>query len=67
MKQNDGTMEEMQEDEFLFEKTNENPVIVATTSATLTQATAHNITILNEKLLETKSENIKLKDEIISL
>ena len=28
---------------------------VATTSVALTQATAHNITILNEKLLETES------------
>ena len=40
-------------------------VVIAST--TLTQATAHNIIVLNEKLLETESENIKLKDEIISL
>jgi predicted RNase H-like nuclease (RuvC/YqgF family) len=65
--QSDGTLEEMQEDEVLFEKTDEDPVIVATASSALTQATAHNITVLNEKLLETESENLKLKDEIISL
>ena len=50
MKQSDGTMKEMQEDEVLFEKINEDPVIVAITSATLTQATAHNVTMLNKKL-----------------
>ena len=59
-------MKEIQEDEVLFEKTNEDPVIVATTSTTLTKATAHNVTMLNEKLLQTKSENMKLKGEIIS-
>ena len=53
VKQNDGTMEEMQEDEVLFEKTDEVPVTIATTSTTLTQATAHNVTILNEKFLKT--------------
>ena len=67
MKQSDGTLKEMQEDEVLFQKTNEDLVIVATTSTTLTQATTHNIIVVNEKLLETESENIKLKDEIISL
>ena len=66
MKQSDGTLEEMQEDEVLFEKTDEDPMTVATTSTALTQATTHNIRVLNEKLLETKSENINLKDEIIN-
>ena len=46
-------MKEMQEDEVLFEKTDEVPVTVATTLTTLTQATIHNITVLNEKILET--------------
>ena len=41
--------------------------MVATTSTTLTQATTHNISILNEKVLEDESENQKLKDELISL
>jgi hypothetical protein len=51
----------------LFEKTNEDPVTIATTSVPLTQATAHNVTTFNEKLLEIESKNLKLKDEIISL
>jgi cell division protein FtsB len=51
----------------LHEKTNEDLVIVATTSTTLSQATAHNVIVLNEKLLETESENLKIKDENISL
>ena len=66
-KQNYGTMKEVQEDEVLFEKTDEDPVTVATTSTSLTQATAHNVTMLKEKLLQAESKNIKLKDEIISL
>ena len=60
-------MKEIQEDEVLFEKTDEDPVTVATTSKNLSQATAHNVTMLNEKLSQAKFENIKLKDEIISL
>ena len=40
---------------------------VATTSTTLSQATVHNVTMLNEKLSQAKSENTKLKDEIIGL
>ena len=55
-------MKEVQEDEVLFEKTDEDPVIVATTSATLSQATTHNVTILNEKLSQAESDNKKLKD-----
>ena len=54
VKQNDGTMEEIKEDEVLFEKNDEDPVTIAIASTTLTQATAHNIIVLNEKLLETK-------------
>jgi hypothetical protein len=54
VKQSDGTLEEMKENEVLFKKIDEDPVIVATTSLALTQATGHNITVLNEKLLETK-------------
>ena len=67
LKQSDGTLEEMQEDWVLFEKIDEDPIIVATTSTALTQAIAHNITALNEKILETGSQNLKLKDEMISL
>ena len=60
-------MKEIQEDEVLFEKTDEDPVTVATTSTTLSQATAHNVITLNEKISQAKSENTKLKDEIINL
>ena len=51
----------------MFEKTDEDPIIVATTSTTLSQATAHNVTVLNEKISLAESDNSKLKDEIISL
>ena len=61
VKHNDGTMNEMHEDEVMFEKINEDIVTIYTTSSTLTQATAHNVTILNEKLLETKSEKYQAK------
>ena len=37
-KQNDGTIKEFQEDEVLFEKTDKDPITVATTSATLSNA-----------------------------
>ena len=67
MKQSDGNLEEMQEDEVLFEKTDEDHVTIATTSTTLTKSTSHNITVLNEKLLKTELENHKLRHEIISL
>ena len=42
-------------------------MIVAIASTTLSQATAHNVTILNEKISQAESDNNKLKDEIISL
>ena len=52
----------MKEDEVLFERTDEDPIMVATTSTTLTQAIAHNISVLNEKVLEVESESQKLKE-----
>ena len=60
-------MKEIQEDEVLFENTNEDPVIIETTSTTLSQATAHNVIVLNENILQAESDNNKLKDEIIIL
>ena len=66
-KQNDGTLKEVQEDEILFEKTNEDLFTVATASATLSQATAHNVTMLSEKLSLVESDKSKLQSEIISL
>jgi hypothetical protein len=49
-KHNDGTLKEIQEDEVMFEKTDEDLIIVATASTTLSQVTSHNVTLLNEKL-----------------
>ena len=66
-KHNDGTLKKIQEDEVLFEKTDEDPVTIATTSTSLSQVTTHNVTVLNEKLSQAESDNNKLKDEIISL
>ena len=60
-------MKEMQENEVLFEKVDEYLATIATSSIDITQATTHNVIVLNEKLLETKSKNLKLNDEIISL
>ena len=64
---NDGTLKELQEDEVLFERTDEVPIIVATTSSALSQATVHNVTMLSEKLSQAESDNYKLKEEVISL
>ena len=67
MNQANATLEEMQEDEVLFERTNEDPIMVATTLVALTQATTYNISMLNEKVIEVESQNQKLKDELIIL
>ena len=56
-KKNDGTMKEIREDEVLFEKTDEDPVTIATTSVALSQSIAHNVTMLNENISQSKSEN----------
>ena len=60
-------MKEIQEDEVLFEKTVEDPITVAIASATLYQASTHNVTVLNENFSQDELDNNKLKDEIISL
>jgi small-conductance mechanosensitive channel len=60
-------MKEIQEDEVLFEKIDEDLVTVETTSTNLSQTIAHNVTMLNVKLSQEESENVKLKDEIINL
>jgi hypothetical protein len=66
-KQSDGNLKEVQKDEVLFERTDEDPIIVATASATLSEATIHNVTMLSQKLSQAKSDNYKLKEEFISL
>ena len=58
-------MKEIQEDEVLFEKIDEDPVTVALASTTLSQATTHNVIVWNETLSQVKLDNNKLKDEII--
>ena len=60
-------MKEIQEDEVLFLKTDEYLVIVAIELEALSQATSHNVTVLNEKLSQVESDKNKLKDEIINL
>ena len=60
-------MKKIQEDEVLFEKTDEDLVTVATKSTTLSEGTTHNLIVLNENLSQAESESTKLKDEIISL
>ena len=63
----DGTYKEVQEDEILFERTEADPVTVATASAALSQATAHNINVLSKKLSQAETDNHKLKEEITNL
>ena len=58
-------MKEIQEDEVLFEKNDEDLVTVETSLTTLSQATAHNVTMLNEKISQAESKDTKLRDEII--
>ena len=66
-RQNDGTYKEVQEDEILFERIEEDPVTVATALAALSQATVHNVNVLSEKLSQAKFDNHKLKEETTTL
>jgi hypothetical protein len=66
-RQDDGTYKEVQEDEILFERIEEDPVTVATTSAAFSQAIVHDINVLSEKLSQAESDNHKLKEEITNL
>jgi len=66
-RQDDGTYKEVQEDEILFERIEEDPVTVATASAALSQATVHNINVLSEKLSQAETDNHKLREEITNL
>ena len=50
-----------------IERIDEDPVTVATAWATLSQATVHNVNVLSEKLSQAKSDNNKLKEEVINL
>ena len=52
---------------MLFEKTNEDPMLVSIASVALNQENIINISLLNERAIEAESENQTLKDEIIGL
>lgn len=60
-------MREIIEDEVLLKKTDEDLMLIAIASIVLTQASVHNIAILNEKLTEAESKNKKLEEENINL
>ena len=66
-KRNDGTFKEVQEDEVIFERIDEDPVTVATASVALSQDIVHNVNVLSKKLSQAKSDNNKLKEEVINL
>ena len=67
VKENDGIVRDIIEDEYLFEIIDEDIIILATTSATLSQANILNITLLNGKVTEIELAKKKIQDEIISL
>ena len=60
-------MREITKDEELFEKTDEDPMLLATNFVALTQASVYNISMLDGKLDEAKSKNKKLEEEYINL
>ena len=66
-KQNDGIVKEVQEDEVLFEKTDEDPITVAIASTALSNSIVHNVTMLSDKLSQAESNNNRIKDEVLSL
>ena len=63
----DGQVREITKDEVLFEKTYKDLMLISTNYVALTQASVYNISMFNEKLVETKSENKKLEKENINL
>ena len=67
VKERDGQVRKITEDEVLFEKTDEDPMLIATTSVVMTQASVYNISMLNEKLAEVESKNKKLEEDNINL
>ena len=60
-------MREIQEDEALFEKIDEDPMLVAIALVALNHANILNISLLNEREAQAKLENQKLKDENVGL
>ena len=49
-KEDDGTVKNIIEDEVLFKRTNEDLMLIATTSVALNQTNILNISLLNEKI-----------------
>ena len=66
-KHDDGSLKQVQENDILFEKTDEDLITAATVSITLSQDITHNVTMLSEKLSQVETDKSKLQDEIISL
>ena len=60
VKEDDGTVKDIIEDEVLFERNSKNMMIVATTLTTLNQSNILNISLLTKKIVEEKSEKKKL-------
>ena len=60
-------MKDVIEDEVLFERIDEDPMIVAIALATLNQANILNVFLLNERIAKAWLEKRKLRDEITSL
>ena len=52
---------------MLVKKINEDQILIAIDSTSLTQANVQNIFILNEKLVEAELKNKKLEEENINL
>ena len=60
-------MRKITEDEVLFEKTDEDLMLISIAFSDLTQDNVHNRYILNQKLVEVESKNKKLEEENINL
>ena len=67
VKEIDGQVREITEDELLFKKTNEDLMLISTTFFTMTQASVYNISMLNEKLAAVESKNKKIEEENTNL
>lgn len=67
VKERDGQVRDIIEDEVLSEKIDKDLMLVVTTFAALTLDSVYNISILNGKFAEAKSKNKKLEEENINL
>ena len=67
VKERDGQVWEIVEDEVFFEKTDEDLMLIAKTYVALTQASVYNISMLNKKMVEAESKSKKLEEENTNL